>query len=515
MSRRATLAIAIVLLWGFGLVLLARRQTGSSEVDRLAQAALRVSPTAMFYGVFQNQRHIGWASSTLDTTTTGISLIDFVVADLPFGGQQHRTSLRMDVNTTRGLRLRDFSLGLEAGAGPVRAVGQVGSDSALTLVISTTPEAADTQRIPTGGTMLVHTIAPIVMALAERPKVGASYTLSVFDPLALAPGRMQIDVTAESLMVVSDSARMDPQTRRWTSARLDTIRTWRIAVAGAGGFAGWIDEQGRMVEGAYAQLPNLTIRRMSYEEAFDNWRLTGRARSAAVGADNDILETTAIGADAPINRQTLSRLRVRLSGVTFEGFDLDGGRQQLRGDTLTITRESGAELKADYVLPLGARSRFRKELAAEPMVQTYNTGIRQLAGRIVGTTTDPVEAARKLNTWVHDSLRKRLTFGIPSALQVMRARAGDCNEHTQLFLALARVVGIPARSAAGLAYVDGKFYYHAWPEVYLSSWVAIDPTFGQFPADAAHLRFINGGLARQTELLRLMNTLDIAVLSRR
>jgi hypothetical protein len=63
-----------------------------------------------------------------------------------------------------------------------------------------------------------------------------------------------------------------------------------------------------------------------------------------------------------------------------------------------------------------------------------------------------------------------------------------------------------------LAYVDGKFYYHAWPEILLNDWVAVDPTFGQFPADAAHLRFTVGGLTRQTELLRLMGNLKIDVL---
>ena len=73
--------------------------------------------------------------------------------------------------------------------------------------------------------------------------------------------------------------------------------------------------------------------------------------------------------------------------------------------------------------------------------------------------------------------------------------------------------GLPARIAAGLAYVDGKFYYHAWPEVLLKDWVPMDPTFGQVPADAAHLRFVIGGLARQTELLRLMGNLKIDVLS--
>ena len=114
---------------------------------------------------------------------------------------------------------------------------------------------------------------------------------------------------------------------------------------------------------------------------------------------------------------------------------------------------------------------------------------------------------------MHDSLKKQITFGVPNALQVLQARTGDCNEHTQLFVALARAAGLPARIAAGLAYVDGKFFYHAWPEILLDDWVAVDPTFGQFPADAAHLRFVIGGVARQTELLRLMGNLKIDVLS--
>ena len=45
--------------------------------------------------------------------------------------------------------------------------------------------------------------------------------------------------------------------------------------------------------------------------------------------------------------------------------------------------------------------------------------------------------------------------------------------------------------------------------------VAVDPTFGQFPADASHLRFTIGGLGKQAELLRLMGTLKIDVMSAR
>jgi transglutaminase-like putative cysteine protease len=78
-----------------------------------------------------------------------------------------------------------------------------------------------------------------------------------------------------------------------------------------------------------------------------------------------------------------------------------------------------------------------------------------------------------------------------------------------LYVALARAIGLPARTAVGLVHVRGRFYYHAWPEVYLNGWVAVDPTLGQYPADASHLRFLVGGLARQVELIRLIGRLSI------
>jgi hypothetical protein len=40
----------------------------------------------------------------------------------------------------------------------------------------------------------------------------------------------------------------------------------------------------------------------------------------------------------------------------------------------------------------------------------------------------------------------------------------------------------------------------------------VDPTLGQFPADAAHVRFVVGGLARQVELLAILGRLRLEVL---
>ena len=76
--------------------------------------------------------------------------------------------------------------------------------------------------------------------------------------------------------------------------------------------------------------------------------------------------------------------------------------------------------------------------------------------------------AEQLTRYVNGLLEKKPTVSLPSAREVLRTKVGDCNEHTALYVAMARAAGIPARVAVGLVYVRGAFYYHAWPEVYLN-----------------------------------------------
>ena len=117
-------------------------------------------------------------------------------------------------------------------------------------------------------------------------------------------------------------------------------------------------------------------------------------------------------------------------------------------------------------------------------------------------------------------LDKKPTVSLPSAREVLRTRVGDCNEHTALYVAMARALGIPARIAVGLAFVrgvQGAFYYHAWPEVYIEEggrglWLPVDPTFNQFPADATHVRLARGGLDKQTAIVPMIGRLRIEVL---
>ena len=205
-------------------------------------------------------------------------------------------------------------------------------------------------------------------------------------------------------------------------------------------------------------------------------------------------------------------LRFKLTGVELSGFQLDGGRQTLRGDTLIVRREDWDAVEPDYSLPYKLMD-LREELEAEPLIQSDDPRILEEARRTVGRwTRGPKTAAGRLTTRVDQMLSKSVTFSVPSALQVLDSRQGDCNEHTVLYVAMARAVGLPARTAVGLVYLNGSFFYHAWPEVWLGEWVAVDPTFGQYPADASHIRFVVGGLAQQVEIIRLIGRLNIEVL---
>ncbi len=509
---RALTALLVLLLWVGGLGFLVRREYFRPNTERLAEAALRVSPGAVYYAVMQGSRQIGFASSTIDTATTTISVDDYLVADLPVGGRTHRASARTHVVLTRALRTKAFVVTFEGDAGPIIARGRVLNDSLLILMLATGSDVpVDTQRIKLSGPILLPTLLPLAVALGEQPKVGHTYKLPVFDPVGLTPREVSLNIAAESSFVVDDSSALDRATGSWRGVQPDTLRAYRVVTdtgAGAAGFSGWIDEQGRVVQ--TSQL-GFELRRLPYEVAFENWRLASAKGAAPISEDRDMLETTAIGANRRLD-SSITSLRVTLGNADLRGFDLTSPRQRMHGDTLLVTRELPEALVAGYALPDGGRKMMPELTMAEPLVQSNHPDIVRLARRLSGGQRDPRVVAERINQWVYDSLTKRITFGIPSALQVLRARGGDCNEHAQLFVALARAAGIPARVDAGLAYIDGKFYYHAWPEIFLRDWVSVDPTFGEFPADAAHLRFTVGGLGRQAEMIRLMGRLKLNVL---
>lgn len=511
--RRWLLAAAILLVWVSAIGWLVRREYFRPRAELLADAAFSVPPGATYYQLILGDQQIGYASGKVDTLLDTIRVQDWMLLQIPALGTVHRVDARTDANLTRTLQLRTFEATLSAENARFAVRGEVSGDSLLAVEI----ESADSRqnvRIPLQRPIMLPALMPLKLVFGGDLQVGREYTVKLFDPLLLEERDVAVRVIGESTLVVPDSATFESESGKWVAARWDTLHAWQIS-QDAGGIAveAWIDDMGQIVR---ATTPvGFMMERTAFEIAFENFRRQG-ARPIATGGGTDIIRQTAIASNVPLAREALMQLKVRLGGVDLAGFDLSGGRQTLVGDTLVIRRESQDQLRLRPRYRLPARqSELAPYLRPDPLVQSEDTRIQAQARQIVGRVRTPARAADLLNRWVFDQLDKRVTVSVPSAVEVLETRRGDCNEHTVLYVALARAIGLPARTAAGLVYVDGRFYYHAWPEVYLNDWVAVDPTFGQFPADAAHLRFTLGGLARQVELVRLIGRLTLDVVETR
>jgi transglutaminase-like putative cysteine protease len=205
------------------------------------------------------------------------------------------------------------------------------------------------------------------------------------------------------------------------------------------------------------------------------------------------------------------RLRMRVDGADLSSPDLRGAGQHVDGNIVEI-------VDAQTLLAGPADPGLAQYLAPEPLIESDDPDIRAEAGEAVRGVVGTRARAERLTRHVSSTVEKKPTISLPSAREVLRTRIGDCNEHTALFVAMSRAIGIPARIAVGLAFVRGAFYYHAWPEVYIDEggnrglWLPVDPTFNQFPADSTHFRLARGGLDKQAAIIPLIGRLQLTVL---
>jgi len=205
------------------------------------------------------------------------------------------------------------------------------------------------------------------------------------------------------------------------------------------------------------------------------------------------------------------RMRLRLDGADLATADVQGVTQHVNGHVIELRDPQQLE-------PERADPDATRYLAPEPFIESDAPEIVAEAETAVRGAADARARAERLTRYVNALLDKKPTVSLPSAREVLRTKVGDCNEHTALYVAMARAAGIPARIDVGLVYVHGAFYYHAWPEVYLPDgsergiWLPVDPTLNQFPADATHLRLARGGLDKQTVILPMLGRLKIDVL---
>lgn len=157
-------------------------------------------------------------------------------------------------------------------------------------------------------------------------------------------------------------------------------------------------------------------------------------------------------------------------------------------------------------------------LVASPYIQTDHPDIGAKALEVIDGETNSWRAAEKLCRWIDKAIADKMTVSYDSSLTTLESLAGDCTEHTFLFIALARSMGIPSRVCSGIVFVKDAFYYHLWPEVYVGRWVQMDPTLGQVIADANHIQLGGSILESNTMsefrkgVLQTLNQFEIVII---
>ena len=112
-----------------------------------------------------------------------------------------------------------------------------------------------------------------------------------------------------------------------------------------------------------------------------------------------------------------------------------------------------------------------------------NDDLRAFAHETMDGTKDPRARAHALAEAVHDAVRyKSGTSDVQDSASVaFKSGEGVCQDHAHVYIASARLVGMPARYVSGYLYTGdtSDAASHAWVDVWLGSdigWQSIDVT---------------------------------------
>ena len=486
LSRLLSAVAVIAWLVQMGLLF---RSIQASTVN-LASDLGQYGSAAQWKGVYSRGDKIGFMVGQTLPTSDGYELQEDGRIQMALLGATSSARLHTAVQVDKAFAVRSFQFSMDPGTGPIQ-VGGVVDGRRLQITVKTPSGTRTEVRQLSEPPALSLNLSRQLAAAGLAP--GKHVEVAVFDPATLRNETMVVDVQAREVVTAADRP----------------VPAFKVLTRFAGVTStSWVTDTGEVVR-EESPLGLLVV-----EETPE------RATALAVPGEiqTDLLEAAAVVPDPPrkIDEPTsVERLRVRLDGVDLSTPDVQGAGQTVTGNVVEVrdAETLPAAPDTDDLTPYLRPELFLESDAPEIVAE---------ARKAAAGATDPRLEAERLVRHVNALLEKRPTVSLPSALEVLRTRVGDCNEHTALYVALARALGLPARIAVGLVYLRGGFYYHAWPEVYVQEgrnrglWLPVDPTLNQFPADATHIRLARGGLDRQAAILPAigharMRILDVAV----
>lgn len=432
--------------------------------------------------IFQNDRKIGSAHSRLTKTSSGYQLEETLALRVNTMGMLQDISLKTTANLYPDFSLAAFDFKIGSGRFQFSAKGTV-SDDLLTIISQSAGSShKNTIRLDQKLYLATGLVSAIMAFGFDENK---ALTLFVFDPTTMS--RQPVDIRLlgrETIFVMGNS---------------QAARKVSISFKGATQLA-WVADDGEILR--EQGLLGISLEKTSQSEALSGLAL-------------EIGEDLTLAASIPANihiesPDVLERLSLKIDGIDPGRMVLDGDRQTFRQNLLTIVRESLNGLFKDPPREATIES-LAEYLKPSLFIQSNDSKIKSLADSITSATDPPLEKARKLTQWVFREIEKRPVLSLPDALSTLENRIGDCNEHTMLLAALLRAAGIPARIEAGLVYLNGRFYYHAWNGFHVGKWITADAAMGQLPADVTHIRLASGAQAMPIDIMGVIGKIQLEI----
>ena len=482
-TYRRIFYLAVILFWVMTTGLLIKKHYSNYKMSGLSIQNPMI-PEELFeeqwLGVYLKGEKIGYSSRKMEKRKNGYGITELLKIKMKMMGAEKNIETFIDADLDSNLKLLSFNSGLRSDL-DMNVSGRV---AAKNLIVD----------INTGGKKSTRTIkldkepylsiSALPNMLKDSLKNGRKISMSIFDPTVVG----MVDIGLE----VSEKVSLMSMGRMREAYKLKGY------IKGVE-FSVWVTEKGEVLK----------------EESPMGFLLVKEKKEDAMKVGSPSIDLIAQAA-VPFNiklRPGIDYLKIRLSGIELNGLEIDGGRQRLKGDVVEIRKEVipphpplGKGGQRGGKVGSGVSDEFIKETM---FIQSKDPQIVSLSQEIIKEEKDMIKASRLINDWVYRNIEKVPTMSVPMSTEVLKTKRGDCNEHATLFTALSRASGIPARIAIGLIYKDGFFYYHAWSEIYAGQWIAIDPTLGQFPADAAHIRLITGDIDRQMRILPVIGKIKI------
>lgn len=435
--------------------------------------------------ILLNDEKIGYSHSALTRKEDGYRLEEsiFMRINIMGAAQDLRMRTSADLNPDFSIAAFDFNLG--SGIFSFQAVGRMLNERILEVETI----AADTRnRFEITLDHPPFLTAGLIYAVAREPDFSGTsspLTFHIFDPASMSQQPVIIRVEGKETI----------------PSMGEQMETTRLALTYKGVTqTAWVDDNGDIIR--EKGMLGLTLEKTTKSLA---------TADLPAGLTEDLTRLASVSGNGDIaDPRNVGYLKIQVSGIALDNLDIHGGRQSLKDDILTIVGEEPPEQKTLPPGPLPDDAAIF--LSSEPFIQSDDQKIIATAASVVSPDANPADNAKALVKWIFENIEKQPVMSVPDAVAVLANRVGDCNEHAVLLAALARAAGIPAKIEAGLVYLNGRFYYHAWNLLYVGEWITADATFGQMPVDATHIRLVSGSPGDQLDLLGVIDNIVLRII---